>query len=118
MSYSDNVINQQGTLVTTTKTLYTTQMEPITNAHRKFSDYQYLCFELLINSNYVRATMTIPRDRFTEQGFVVELFYVDSINTQRWVDIIYESDTSFYMVGSSNIVANTRVSITGLIAKY
>ena len=117
ISYSDSDNNQEGALVTTTKTSYSTQIDPITNAHRKFSDYQYLCFELLINSNYVRATMSIPRERFTNQGFTVELFYVDSINTQRWVDIIYKSDTSFYMVGSSNIVANTRVSITGLKAK-
>ena len=61
--------------------------------------------------------MLIPRIRFTDQAFTVELFYVDSANVQRWIDVIYNNDTSFYMVGSSNIVQNARVAITGLKAK-
>ena len=61
LSYSDSDNNQEGALVTTTKTSYSTQIDPITNAHRKFSSYQYLCFELLINNNSVRDTKLIPR---------------------------------------------------------
>ena len=95
-------------MVTTTKTLYSTLNG------QKFSDYGYLCFELLINGNTVRVSMTVVANRFYNQGYTVELFYVDSANVQRWVDIMYASDTSFYMIGSSNIIANnTRVHITG-----
>jgi hypothetical protein len=85
--------------------------------HRKFSDYGYLCFELLINGNYVRSSIIIPARRFFGNNYTVELFYVDSANTQRWIDVIYNNDTSFYMVGSSNISPETRVAITGLKAK-
>lgn len=117
LSYSDVDNNQEGTLVTTTKISYSTQIDPITNAHRKFSSYQYLCFELLINGNSVRDTKLIPRIRFTDQAYAVELIYVDSANVQRWINVIFNDDTSFYMVGSDNIVTNTRVAITGLKAK-
>jgi hypothetical protein len=117
LSYSEEDNNQYGALVTTTKTSYSTQIDPITNAHRKFSSYQCLCFELLINNNSVRASILIPRIRFTDQAYTVELTYVDSANVQRWIDVIFKDDTSFYMVGSSNIVEKTRVAITGLKAK-
>ena len=83
---------------------------------RKFSDYDYLCFELLINSNTIRASMVMPRTRFTEHKYNIELTYVDSTNTQRWVSVEYNSDTSYYMHGSSNISTDTRVSITGMMA--
>lgn len=111
LSYSE-ANNKYGALVTTTKTEYSTLNS------RKFNDYAYLCFELLINGNSVRASIIIPSNRFVVQGYTVELSYVDSSNVQRWVSVTYKSDTSFYMVGSSNIVANnTRVHITGLKAK-
>ena len=111
ISYSE-ASNRYGAVVTTTKTEYSTLNS------KKFSDYAYLCFELLINGNSVRASIIIPSNRFIVQGYTVELFYVDSINVQRWIDVTYKSDTSFYMVGSSNIVENnTRVHITGLKAK-
>lgn len=118
LSYnSDKEGKKVGALVTTTKTSYSTQIDQITNAHRKFSDYGYLCFELLINGNYVRSSIIIPARRFFSNNYTVELFYVDSVNTQRWIDVIYNNDTSFYMVGSSNISPETRVAITGLKAK-
>lgn len=111
LSYSE-ANNKYGALVITTKTEYSTLNS------RKFNDYAYLCFELLINGNSVRASIIIPSNRFIVQGYTVELSYVDSSNVQRWVSVTYKSDTSFHMVGSSNIIANnTRVHITGLKAK-
>ena len=99
-----------GNAVTTTKTLNTTLLS------RKFSDYQYLCFELLVNDTSVRDTIIVPVNRFVAHNYTIELSYVDSANTQRWVDVFYASDTTFYLVGSSNIVSNTKVHITGMLA--
>ena len=103
-----------GDVVTTTKRLCSTMT--VNGVTRKFSDYDYLCFELLINSNTIRASMVMPRTRFTEHKYNIELTYVDSTNTQRWVSVEYNSDTSYYMHGSSNISTDTRVSITGMMA--
>ena len=103
-----------GDIVTTTKRLCSTMI--VNGVNRKFSDYDYLCFELLINSNSVRASIVIPRTRFTNHKYSVELTYVDSTNTQRWVNVAYNSDTSFYLQGSSNILADTRVQISGMMA--
>lgn len=103
-----------GDVVTTTKRLCSTLV--VGGVRRKFSDYDYLCFELLINSNSVRASIVVPRTRFTVHKYNIELTYVDSTNTQRWVSVGYNSDTSFYMHGSSNISADTRVQISGMMA--
>ena len=105
-----------GELVTTTKRLCPTMNNEFTQTQRKFSDYDYLCFELLINSNTVRASIVVPRTRFAEQKYNIELTYVDSSNVQRWISVEYNDDTSFYMQGSSNIVADTRVQISGMKA--
>lgn len=103
-----------GDVVTTTKRLCSTLT--VNEVKRKFSNYDYLCFELLINSNSVRASIVVPRTRFTDHKYNIELTYVDSTNTQRWVSITYNSDTSYYMQGSNNMVADTRVSISGMMA--
>ena len=77
-----------------------------------------MCFELLINDNSVRDTKIIPVNRFITQKYTAELIYVDSANVQRWVTVIYASDTSYYVQGSSNIVTNTKVHITGMKACF
>ena len=110
-------MGSNGAFVTTTKTLYQTLDNEVTQGQRKFSDYNYLCFELLVNSNSVRASIVIPRTRFVRDRYNVELTYVDSTNTQRWVSITYNSDTSYYMYGSSNISIDTRVQISGMVAE-
>lgn len=112
LSYSEE--GHAGDVVTTTKRLCSTMT--VNGVARKFSDYDYLCFELLINSNTIRASMVMPRTRFTEHKYNIELTYVDSTNIQRWVSVEYNSDTSYYMYGSSNISTDTRVSITGMMA--
>ena len=114
---SASVVGSNGAFVTTTKTLYQTLDNEVTQGQRKFSDYNYLCFELLVNSNSVRASIVIPRTRFVRDRYNVELTYVDSTNTQRWVSITYNSDTSYYMYGSSNISIDTRVQISGMVAE-
>lgn len=111
---SHSMEGHAGAYVTTTKTQYSTLV--VNGINRKFSDYDYLCFELLINSNTVRASIVIPRTRFTNHKYNIELTYVDSTNTQRWVSVEYISDTSYYMQGSSNISSDTRVQISGMIA--
>lgn len=114
---SAGVEGSNGAFVTTTKTLYQTLDNDFTQGQRKFSDYNYLCFELLVNSNTVRASIVVPRTRFTRGKYSIELTYVDSTNTQRWVSITYNSDTSYYMYGSSNISIDTRVQISGMVAE-
>lgn len=116
LSYSSDE-DAIGTTVTTAKILSSTQIDPITKVRRKFSSYQYLNFELLVNNKTVRDTKLVPRNRFTDHSYIVILSYVDSANVQRWVEVTFNDDTSFYMIGSSNIADNTNVVITGLKAK-
>lgn len=95
------------TPVTTTKTEHTTLY------NRKFSDYEYLNFELIVNT-LIRASFSLPRRRFGT--YSVELTYVDSTKTQYWVNVAFASDTSYYVQGSSNIGTKAYVCITGMKA--
>lgn len=99
--------NGEYTKVTTSKATHTTL------ANRKFSDYEYLNFELIVG-NLVRETHTVPRRRFG--SYSIELAYVDSNKTQYWVNVAWASDTSYVVQGSSNIGSNAYVCITGLKA--
>lgn len=81
--------------------------------NRKFSDYEYLNFELIVG-NLIRASFSLPRRRFST--YSVELTYVDSTKTQYWVNVAFASDTSYYVQGSSNIPSTACVCITGMVA--
>ena len=95
------------TKVTTSKVTHTTL------ASRKFSDYEYLNFELIVG-NLIRASFSLPRRRFGT--YSAELTYVDSTKTQYWVNVAWASDTSYIVQGSSNIPSNAYVCITGMVA--
>ena len=99
--------NGEYTPVTTSKVTHTTLYG------RKFSDYEYLNFELIVG-NLIRASFSLPRRRFST--YSVELTYVDSTKTQFWVNVAFASDTSYYIQGSSNIASKTYVCITGMKA--
>ena len=95
------------TQITSTKKEHTTLYE------RKFSDYEYINFELIVGG-LIRETHTIPRRRFST--YSVELAYVNSANTQFWCNVAFSTDTSYYVQGSSNLGNNAYVCITGLKA--
>ena len=54
----------------------------------------------VISGNIVRAGLTIPRNEFI-LGNSVSLSWVNSANSQRYVEVIYKSDTSVDVVKSS-----------------
>lgn len=95
------------TKVTTSKSTHTT------TSSRKFSDYEFLNFELLVG-NTVRATYSIPRQRFNT--YSVELTYVDSGKVQYWTNVAFASDTSYIITASSNIPSTAYVCIAGMVA--
>lgn len=97
--------NGEYTRATSTKTTWTT------HSSRKFSDYEYLNFELIVGQ-LVRATLIVPRRRFST--YSIELTYVDSTNTQFWVNVAFVTDTSYAIYSSSNIPSTAYVCITGL----
>lgn len=68
-------------------------------ANRKFGDYSLLV--ATIEDTYIRATCVIPRSVFVSP-MPISMSWVDSVNTQRWVELSYVSDTSYSVIGSSN----------------
>lgn len=71
-----------------------------TYENRKITDYQLLVAEWVVD-NAVRATATTWRGLFQSANYV-SLFYVDSINTQRYCEIVYVSATSVTVRCSQN----------------
>lgn len=73
----------------------------------------YSLIQLTWYVNYlVRASAIVPRSTFTN-GINVELFYVDSQNTQRWADVKYVNDTTVNLSCSSNATGN--ITAVGII---
>ena len=89
------------------------KVEHATLYNRKFSDYEFLNFELIVN-NLIRDTKTMPRRRFNT--YSAELAFVDSAKTQCWANVAFVSDTSYYVQGSSNLPNNAVICITGMKA--
>ena len=74
---------------------------------------KYSLIQLTWYVNYlVRASVIIPKSVFTN-GINVELFYVDSQNTQRWADVKYVNDRTVNLSCSSNATGN--ITAVGII---
>ena len=79
---------------------------------RNFSNYKILIFAI-VNKNLIRISSIVPYELFNNIG--INLSYVDSANTERWVEIKYVSNTSFSVNASKNINNDTYVTIYGLL---
>ena len=88
----------------------TTEKTYATFDSRKFSNYEILMFVCTAGGS-VRNTITIPRLIFEQQN--IELMYVDSANTQRYVTFKRNSDTSFKVKGSTNTANDATFGIYG-----
>lgn len=90
-----------------------TKTSVATYSSRKFSDYKMLMFLVYDTSGY-RASMFLPRGTFTSStSMYVSLTWVDSSNTQYWVEITYKDDTHCYIQAKSN-AAGKVVNVYGL----
>ena len=87
----------------TTKTLY---------SGRKLSDYKIYMAVIKV-SEAVRTCFTVPSQQF-QSGRKLSLFYVDSVNTQRWFEISYKSDTTVDIQSSTNVANDTTVWLYGV----
>lgn len=77
-----------------------------TYSSRKLSDYDVLIANWVV-SNSVRATAVLWSSLMTPPTSAkLSLFYVDSVNDQRWCEISYISDTSLSLSCSSNASGN------------
>ena len=91
----------------------TTKTSVATYSSRKFSDYKMLMFLVYDTSGY-RASMFLPRGTFTSStSMYVSLTWVDSSNTQYWVEITYKDDTHCYIQAKSNATGKV-VNVYGL----
>ena len=81
-------------------------------AGRKFSTYKMIA--AIVEDNNVRASMIIPQPLFQNSNLPLLLSWVDSVNTERWVEVGYVSDTSYSLVGSSNLRNDTKLRLLGL----
>lgn len=71
---------------------------------RKLSDYKVLIAEWKVNGA-IRATAICRKDSFVA-ATNLSLFYVDSGNTQRYVEVAYNDDTDVTLTASGNASGN------------
>ena len=71
---------------------------------RKLSDYKMLIAEWKV-SGAIRATAIVRKDSFVGASYL-SLFYVDSSNTQRYVEVAYNDDTDVTLTASGNASGN------------
>lgn len=68
---------------------------------RDISYYKWLIALWKDSNNNVRATAFFRFDDFFDANYI-SLFYVDSVNTQRWCELAFDTDTSVNVSASSN----------------
>lgn len=100
------LINAEAVTSTATqKTLY---------SDRKFSDYSMLVFVAI--DNQIRSSITFPSSMFSTLGNPASLTWVDSANTQYWIEVTYVSDTKISVKCKSG-VSGKLLYVFGLMKK-
>ena len=62
---------------------------------RKFSDYDILILTSVDqNQGYIRGSIVMPMVLFTERIQAANVFDVNSVGQQHYIDFIYDSDTT------------------------
>ena len=79
---------------------------------RKISDFDIL-YAVACRGDYVRASQIMPRSLFT-QGYIFSLTEVDSLNTQRWYEITYVTDTRVKIQKSSSASEACKLYLYGI----
>jgi len=78
-----------------------TQTTKTTEQSRSLAECNILFF-VIMRGGYIRVTQIIPSTQFRNGDFIPNLAEVDSINTQRWYEVRFVSDTSVKLLSSSN----------------
>lgn len=78
---------------------------------RRLSKYSLIQVSWIV-SNRIRASVVMPRGTLAN-GVNLELFYVDSANTQRWADVNCVNDTTVNISCSAN--ASGSILAVGII---
>jgi len=92
----------------------TTKTQVSTYSSRKLSDYMFLLFYVYDSSGY-RASMILPSSTFkSSTSLYASLTWVNSSNTQYWVEATYVSDTKIAIQGKSNTAGMT-MNVVGIL---
>ena len=104
LDYATLINGETITSTSTNKTLYN---------GRKFSDYR-LILAIVKRVNSYRASMMIPIGLFASDRETL-LFEVDSINSQRWYNIVYINNTTVAVQCSANADSEGYLYIYGML---